>query len=222
MKQNYHDEKWIGSKHGMLTVIAFERVIRGKTTCWNWIVRCECGVLKSVSPYRVLTGNTVSCGCHKRKVTSELNKKNKTTHGGKYDRLYTIWSGMKHRCYCKTSKDYPNWGGRGIKVCDEWLETYANFRDWANKNGYNKGLSLDRIDVNGDYEPSNCRFADNKTQANNRRTTVLYDYNGKMMSLSQIAEETGILYITLYRRVNVYGWSLEDAISKTDGRRKQA
>lgn len=219
MKQNYRDEKWIGSKFGRLTVIAFEHIMRGKTGCWNWIVRCECGTLKSVSPYRVLTGNTVSCGCHKSEMASITNKKNKTTHGGKYDRLYTIWSGMKQRCYCRTNKDYPNWGGRGIKVCDEWLETYANFRDWANKNGYAEGLSLDRIDVNGNYEPSNCRFADNSTQANNRRSTIFYEYHGKKESLAQIAHKSGVKYGTLYARVNRCGMNVEDAATNTDRRR---
>lgn len=213
MKQNYKDEKWIGQKFNRLTVIAFEKIKSGRTVRVNWIVRCDCGTLKSVSPYRVLSGNTKSCGCLKAEQTVDFNKRTKVKHGGRHDRLYTIWHNMKQRCYGTTYKDYPNWGGRGIHICDEWKNDYAEFKKWALENGYKEGLSLDRIDVNGNYEPENCRWADWHTQAANRTCSLNYEIGGEIKNLADIAQEYGIKYGTLYQRVHCYKWPIEKAIS---------
>lgn len=213
MRENYRDEKWIGQKFGRLTIIAFEKIPRKTYSYTHWIVRCECGTLKSVDPRKVLSGNTQSCGCLKRERTIESNKEKKVKHGGRHDRLYAVWHNMKQRCYGETYKDYPNWGGRGICVCDEWKDDYAAFRSWALSSGYEKGLSLDRIDVNGNYEPLNCRWVDWHTQAINRTCSMNYEINGKIMNLVDIAEKYGIKYGTLYQRIHVYKWPIEKAIS---------
>lgn len=213
MKTNYADPKWLGRKYNRLTVIAFENTKRGKTGCWNWIVRCDCGTLKSVNPYRVLNGNTKSCGCYKAEQTVEYNKKEKVKHKGRRTRLYTIWHGMKQRCHCETSHDYKNYGARGIIVCDEWRNDFSAFRDWALDNGYTDKLSIDRIDVNGSYCPENCRWTDCKTQNRNRTTNVIVSYRGKEYNYAELAEIAGISYGALYARINHFGWSVEKAVN---------
>lgn len=213
MKQNYKDEKWLGQKFNRLTVIAYETIKYKHSTRVNWIVRCECGTLKSVSPYRVLNGNTKSCGCFKSENTIAYNREAKKKHGGRYDRLYHIWHGMKQRCFCETSREYPNWGGRGIIVCAEWKDDYASFRDWALGNGYEDDLTIDRIDVDGNYCPENCRWVDWKTQAENRRDTMHFIVNGEDKTLSQLSDEYGIKYTTLYQRVCKYNWPIEKSLS---------
>jgi len=212
MKESYQDGKWIGQKFNKLTVIAFERVHYEKSDRINWIVRCECGTLKSVSPYRVLNENTKSCGCLKSENTIAYNRDHKKKHGGRKDRLYGIWHNMKQRCFGTTYKDYPQWGGRGITVCDEWKDDYSAFKEWALSHGYADGLSLDRIDVNGNYEPGNCRWADWHTQAKNRTNSMNFEVNGELKNLVDLAAEYGIKYGTLYQRVHLYEWPIEKAL----------
>lgn len=128
--------------------------------------------------------------------------------------LKLIYYSMKRRCYSKNSKDYKYYGLRGIIICDEWLEDSNKFVDWALKNGYQKGLEIDRIDNNGNYEPSNCRWVDRITQNNNKRCTKKYKIGNDELSLSQISRKYNINYRTLLKRVNVKKMSLEEAISK--------
>jgi hypothetical protein len=121
---------------------------------------------------------------------------------------------MKERCSRKENVAYNSYGGRGIKVCDEWVHNFASFRDWATANGYADNLSIDRIDANGNYEPSNCRWTNSQEQNNNKRTNHFLTHNGKTMTIAQWAEETGINYRTLKSRINRDGLTLEEAISK--------
>lgn len=144
-----------------------------------------------------------------------MNKRIK--HGEKGTRLYCVWRHMKERCLYKSSGAYKYYGGRGIKVCKEWSDSYIAFRDWAMENGYDPNAefgkcTLDRIDCNGDYEPSNCRWVDAKTQNNNRRNNRRLTLNGETHDMTEWAEITGLLDCTISRRLKK-GWSLEDALT---------
>ena len=115
-------------------------------------------------------------------------------------RLHRIWSNLKQRCYNPKRPDFKYYGGRGITVCDEWKNEFQAFYDWAMSNGYQDNLTLDRIDSNGNYEPSNCRWATMKVQTNNKRCNIRVVVDGKEKSLKELSNETGIKYTTLYMR----------------------
>ena len=159
----------IGREFGLLTVIAeAERNSWGQRT---WICKCKCG--NTTAP--IVSSNlkhTKSCGCWR----AERTKKEKIalSHSKSNTRLYFIWQGIKQRCNRVGHTQYANYGGRGISVCEEWQSDFQTFYNWAMANGYDENAefgkcTLDRIDVNGNYEPSNCRWVDMKTQQNNRR-----------------------------------------------------
>lgn len=133
----------------------------------------------------------------------------KRTHGESKTRLYRLWCHIKWRCLNKNCKQYPDYGGRGIKICDGWLNSYESFRDWALANGYSDELTIDRIDVNGNYTPSNCRWVDNKTQARNKRRTIYVRVNGESKTLSELAEQLGVSYYTLHKRIRYLGYPPE-------------
>jgi hypothetical protein len=126
-----------------------------------------CGEEFRTQIFRVKSGHTKSCGCYRKKVSSELNK----THGLGYTRLYNIWGNIKSRILNSKNKDYTNYGGRGITICEEWKNDFMSFYNWAMSNGYeeNKGLSIDRIDNDGNYCPENCRWTTNTIQCRNQR-----------------------------------------------------
>ena len=120
---------------------------------------------------------------------------------------------MINRCTCECWRDYKNYGGRGITVCPEWKESFESFRDWALANGYQDNLTLDRIEVNGNYEPSNCRWATVKQQANNTRSSRYLEFNGEVKTVKEWADELGLNYRTLYSRITTKGWSIEKALT---------
>lgn len=160
-----------GQRFGRLTVIdRGEDYIspKGKRHVrWNCI--CDCGNKTVVDTNDLRRGHTMSCGCYKIDVTGEKAR----THGGREDRLYHVFSNMKNRCFNKNSQDYKYYGGRGITICDDWLD-YAVFKEWAYNNGYDENApkgqcTIDRIDVNGDYCPDNCRWVPMNIQCVNKR-----------------------------------------------------
>lgn len=136
----------------------------------------------------------------------------KLKHGMSNTPLYRAWDSMKARCYRKTTAPYKRYGGRGIKVCDEWKYDFIAFKDWALANGYVEGLSLDRIDVNGNYEPSNCRWVSMKEQENNKRNNFRIEYNGKTHTMSEWSDIMGIPPMVLQHRFK-RGWSVEKALT---------
>ena len=158
-----------GQKFGRLLVI--ERAGSDKSKNATWLCACDCGNCIIVCRPHLRRGATVSCGCHRKaqNITARI------THGGRKERLYTVWANMHARCGHESRPDYKHYGGRGITVCAEW-KNYGNFRSWALANGYDENApfgecTIDRIDVNGNYEPTNCRWVDMAEQSRNKRTT---------------------------------------------------
>lgn len=199
-----------GKRFGRL--VALEPIGRDNRGYVIWRCKCDCGNEKNVAT-RYLGKGTSSCGCYSK----ELHAKMQTRHGKRYSRIYDLHKSMVDRCNRKTAHEYENYGGRGIKVCDEWMD-FQNFYEWAMANGYDENSSrkectLDRIDVNGNYEPSNCRFVSMKTQQRNKRSNVLITYNGETHCMSEWAEIAGIKYVTFCHRIKA-GWSMEDAMNK--------
>lgn len=174
----------------------------------QWLCRCDCGNTVIVLSDSLKSGNTSSCGCECRKGLEK-----RTTHGKSHDRLYRIWQGMRNRCNLATNKYYKNYGGRGISVCTEWLDSFENFYEWAMSNGYKENLTLDRKDNNGNYEPSNCQWKDRFYQMNHMRRNHLITYDGKTQTLTEWAREVGMLPTTLDSRINRYHWSVKDALT---------
>ena len=177
----------------------------------RWEMKCKCGNVFISQP------SDTSGMC--RECAYKLIADKKRVHGESPDtkksasRLYSIWLGMKTRCNNPNADSYKHYGGRGIKVCDEWND-YLTFKRWALDNGYADGLSIDRINNNGDYCPANCRWSNNVEQGNNRRNNHVLTFNGISKTMAEWARESGIKYHTLKRRINDYGYSVEDALTK--------
>lgn len=184
-----------GQRFGRLVVVKMVGVDnRGECT---WECKCDCGnITHPIKGSTLRLRKSQSCGCLQKEKISERS----STHRGSQTRLYNIWSLMKRRCNNPKSTAFNDYGGRGITVCDEWKNDFQAFYEWSISNGYDDNLSIDRIDVNGNYEPSNCRWASQKVQTQNRRCAVIIKFKGKAQTLSEWAEESGIPYKTLHTR----------------------
>ena len=203
------DDKVLGHKFGRLTPIRKLRSIK-----WNeieWECLCDCGNKTRVRATDLIRGRTKSCGCLSRDITTMRSTIHGSSKRGHVDRLYRIYHDMKRRCQKEYRQDYGRYGRRGINVCQEWKNSYETFRDWALSHGYSMELTIDRIDVNGDYCPENCRWATQIEQQNNKRSNHIIEVRGEKMTLAEASRKYGIKYGTLASRI-YRGASDEEAI----------
>lgn len=204
----------IGVRVGRLEVIS-----RAKNTSQNkaqWLCKCDCGNEIVVSRRHLIDSSTLSCGCYAKEIASQCH----TKHGMKGTRLYRIWAGMKDRCLNHKSKYWHMYGGRGIDVCDEWKNSFESFMYWSMSNGYKDDLTIDRIENDKGYYPSNCRWATYKEQENNRRNNRLIQFGGETHTISEWEEITGIDSCLISQRL-YYGWSIERALTQKPRRRNK-
>jgi hypothetical protein len=198
-----------GQRFGFLTVECIDSIRKrsdGRGTKVFWKCLCDCGQPCVCESSRLTCGVTKSCGCLK------LASHN-ATHGQSKTRLYYIWVSMKARCCNPRNHAFADYGGRGIVVCSEWRDSFESFRDWAIGAGYSNELTLDRYpNQNGNYEPSNCRWATWPQQQRNRRNTRYVEYEGKRVPLAALAESAGIRVTTLHGRLES-GWDLGIALA---------
>lgn len=220
---SYMLKRLMGQKFGRLTPISAYRKRLGKNNRVNiiYICKCDCGNIVDVNASKLILGKKTSCGCLYKEIiakrrTERVPKPRKTY---KNDRLRRIFHSMKSRCYDSNSKDYKWYGAKGVKIYDQWLVNFHTFFDWAWDNGYNDILTIDRIDPTGDYCPENCRWVTMEEQQNNRRNNVKYDFNGNLMTLSQIAKKININCNTLRSRLRS-GMSFEECVTTPLMRRR--
>ena len=198
-----------GKKFGRLTVLelAYKKGYEKYYKC-----QCECGTIKYIRSNSLTCGHSLSCGCLHSEIMKKYITERNTTHNLSKHPLHNIWQHIKKRCYNKNTPQYDDYGGRGIKICDEWLNDFKAFYDWAIDNGYKKGLSIDRINNNGNYEPNNCRWATRKEQNNNTRRNFYITYNNETHTLAEWAEIKNINSKTLWQRFK-RNWSVERAFN---------
>lgn len=192
-----------GKRYGRLIVVK-RGTNKNKRT--RWLCKCDCGNYKEIGATELKNGTTKSCGCYNMEKLQERAK-----HHMCNSRLYSIWRCMKYRCNNKNYYQSCYYKDRGIKLYEPWND-FNNFYEWA-KDKYFVGSSIDRINVNGNYEPNNCRFVDNLTQANNKRNNIIIEFKGKKMSLAEWSRETKINYSCLRNRY-LNGWNVERMLTE--------
>jgi len=193
-----------GEQFGRLRVLGREGM--NKHHQLTWMCECECGNRKVVLGFCLRRGDVQSCGCLHKEVTASINK----THGKTRTPIYAIWRGMMQRCFDKNSHAYNRYGGRGVSVSERW-QSFENF--YADMGDRPAGMSLERIDNDGDYSPENVVWASSKDQANNRRSNVVLEYKGEKKTMQQWADQLGVKIGTLWMRFN-RGWSVDRAMTQ--------
>lgn len=188
-----------GMKFGKLTAITPVNEKLGSGHHKRWICNCECGNTTIVSSDHLIKGETQSCGCR--------------NHGKSNTRIFRIWKNMKRRCNDPTDEQYRRYGGRGIKVCDEWHKDFMKFYNWSMENGYSDKLSIDRINNDKGYCPENCRWTTMKIQANNTSRNTRVKYNGETHTIAEWSDITEIKQNTITYRLK-RGWSVERALTE--------
>lgn len=190
----------IGQKFGKLTVVS--RACNDKKGQAQWYCECECGGSTITTRYNLISGQTKSCGCILR--SHKLSESD--------IQLQAVFTNMKSRCYNKNNTHYKYYGAKGITICEEWNNINA-FREWAYANGYQPGLTIDRIDVNGNYEPSNCRWVSMAVQNKNKNNNRSITYKGETHLISEWATIVGIERRTIQYRLDKAGWTVEQALT---------
>lgn len=205
-----------GQRFGRLTVVSLVgRHADGRQFLWKCV--CDCGNEHYVGGGVLKMGRCKSCGCLRR----DVSKIKATKHGMSNSRIYRIWSGMRRRCNDKNDKDFKNYGGRGIKVCDEWNNDSGKFIKWALENGYKDTLTLDRINVNDGYKPSNCRWATAKEQGNNTRFNTRLTVDGITHTVSEWADILNTYHELLLERKKM-GWTEEEILKTPIGQKRKS
>lgn len=182
-----------GQQFTYLTVLNRDYNPNHKRVMWKCVCKCGNVVVVAGNDLKRKYGGTRSCGCRKHETQN-------VKHGMRHTRIYAIWSGICKRCYNSHAKEYKNYGGRGISMCDEWKQDFVPFYTWATDNGYSDELTIDRIDNNGNYSPDNCRWVTNREQANNRRTTLYIEHNGAIKSFADWCRLMNVEYKPTYQR----------------------
>lgn len=220
LQRQRKEEDLVGKTFGRLTVESFAgyKQINKRNARPFWNCVCSCGTHKTVNGDWLKCGNVKSCGCLNKDKALEANSKHgfavRKLKGLDETRIYRIWDKMKQRCYNPKQTYYKDYGGRGIIVCNEWLgeHGFENFLEWAVKSGYDNSLSIDRINPNGNYQPSNCRWATNIEQANNKRNSHYITYNNETLTIAQMARKYNVPDGIFRCRLRC-GWSIDDIIS---------
>lgn len=197
-RRDFRKHDLAGQRFGRLTVLGVAEDDM-KHHGQRWLCQCDCGNTVIVRSDGLVSGHTKGCGCENAR---------RTTHGKADTKLFKVWTGMKQRCFNPKDYAYPNYGGRGVTICAEWSNDFSTFYEWSVTHGYKEGLSIDRIDVNGNYCPENCRWATPLQQMRNRRNTVYLEFEGSRHSLTEWSEITGIKRDTLDGRYRK-GWPTE-------------
>lgn len=202
----------IGERFGRWT-IAGSAVHRGETLLYP--CRCDCGTEKLVIGGTLRSGMSRSCGCLKDETTARVHTKHGDASVAHPTALYSVWRAMIARCHGKVGPAFHFYGARGISVCQEWRDSYPSFRDWALSHGYAKGLSIDRQDNDGNYEPGNCRWTDRITQANNQRGNRYREAFGESKTIAEWSRDPRCVPClnTLHGRL-FDGMDLETALTK--------
>lgn len=182
-----------GKRFGKLMVVS-KSGNKNRNVYWKCL--CDCGNEIEVKTAELNRATTISCGCYSKKRFVEEN----TKHNKSHTRLYKIWYGMKRRCYERSNDAFPMYGGRGITICQEWLDDFINFYNWSMENGYSDDLTIDRIDPNGNYCPENCRWATKLIQARNQRKTIMIELFGINKPLVEWNDIVGVSYHKSYQR----------------------
>lgn len=172
-----------------------------------YLCKCECGNEKEVRMDSLRNGKAISCGCYNKEMSIKAN----TKHGMYKTRIYRIWHGMKSRCLNYNNDSYKNYGGRGISICSEWMD-FSAFKKWSIINGYKDFLTIERVNVNGNYNPQNCTWISMEEQRRNTTVTKNISYDGKTLTLRQWAKEMNMCNSTLSRRLKK-GWSVEKSLT---------
>lgn len=200
-----------GQRFGRLVVVSDAGIEKGRH---YWDCICDCGITMRVYTGHLRNGHTKSCGCFKRDLTIKRSMKHGQDRRGLATAEYTSWSRMIQRCNNPKRKDYKNYGGRGIKVCGRWLDREHGFENFLADMGLRPpGKSLDRVNNEGDYKPSNCRWATREEQNNNTRQNCWLEYGGEVLTLTQWACKLGVSKYVLWTRINKLNWSIERTLS---------
>lgn len=203
----------VGQKFVRLTVVSRSESDKHGNIMWNCV--CDCGEVKRVSSSKLKSGHTKSCGCYNR----DLRIAALTKHGMVGTPVYRSWAGMKNRCTNANDPHWPRYGGRGISVCERWLESFSNFYEDMGDSPF-AGAEIDRIDNNGNYSPDNCRWATRAEQSRNRRSNIVLEYQGLKMCLAEWSRYTGIHYCVIKKRY-LRGLTPDRILERYDGRKRQ-